>query len=291
MSYFFANFKELKEQFIMHSAAKNLVPETLKYYDVKPRHFEEFFGDRPLSDINEQLIERYIYHLKTKTNANDITINTYLRALKAILYYGMELGAIEPFKIHLIKADKKAKQTYSECDLERLVNPQGYKNMTEIKVWAIECFMLSTGVRISTILELKTNDIDYNKKICLLRHCKNRHQQIIPLTDSCIDMLKRYRSLCTEGNYLFSNTKGEKMDRRTLEHQIAKYNKARGVDITSAHAFRHTFAKMCVMNKIDVFTLQKLMGHSTISVTKEYVDLYGDDLRTNWSPLDTFKIG
>ena len=64
----------------------------------------------------------------------------------------------------------------------------------------------------------------------------------------------------------------------------------RGVNKTSIHMFRHTYAKKAVLNWIDPFRLQKLMGHSSISVTQRYVDLFGSDLQNDYdkfSPLDS----
>ena len=76
-----------------------------------------------------------------------------------------------------------------------------------------------------------------------------------------------------------------------LKHAISKYNRKRGVTKTSLHLFRHTFAKRAVMNGMNVFVLQKWLGHSDISVTKEYINLYANDLALNMqstNPLDTF---
>jgi len=64
----------------------------------------------------------------------------------------------------------------------------------------------------------------------------------------------------------------------------------RGVERTSVHLYRHTFAKLAVKNGIDPLRLQKLLGHSTLQMTQEYVNLYGTDLQkgfNDYSPLDS----
>lgn len=66
-----------------------------------------------------------------------------------------------------------------------------------------------------------------------------------------------------------------------LQHTIAKYNKSRYVEKTSIHQFRHTFAKGIVMNGGREFKLQSLLGHSTLNMSKEYVDMFGEDLKEN----------
>lgn len=67
------------------------------------------------------------------------------------------------------------------------------------------------------------------------------------------------------------------------------YNISRGVGRTSVHAFRHTFAKYWIRNGGDVFRLQKLLGHSTLEMTRKYVNLFNIDLSEGYdevNPLD-----
>jgi integrase/recombinase XerD len=64
-----------------------------------------------------------------------------------------------------------------------------------------------------------------------------------------------------------------------LKLAIGKYNQKRGVNKTSVHLFRHTFAKNWITNGGDIFRLQKILGHSSIEMVKEYVEMFSDDLK------------
>jgi integrase/recombinase XerD len=81
---------------------------------------------------------------------------------------------------------------------------------------------------------------------------------------------------------LFVNELGEQMTRNSMQHAITRYNKKRGVNKTSIHAFRHTFAKHYITSGGDAFKLQRLLGHSTLDVTLNYVNLYGKDLKKGY---------
>ena len=77
---------------------------------------------------------------------------------------------------------------------------------------------------------------------------------------------------------------------------LATYNRNRGVKKTSAHLYRHTFAKRWILNGGDIFRLQKILGHSDLAVVKEYVEMFGQDLSRDFgkfNPLDTlgFQTG
>ena len=79
------------------------------------------------------------------------------------------------------------------------------------------------------------------------------------------------------------------MTENALKLAIRKYNINRGVQKTSIHLFRHTFAKKYLIDcGGDAFTLQRILGHSTLEMTRQYCNLYNIDLSRDYdlhSPL------
>ena len=91
---------------------------------------------------------------------------------------------------------------------------------------------------------------------------------------------------------MFCNEYGAKASERTYQQLVRRYNLKRNVNTTSCHSFRHTYAKLAVMNGMDVFRLQRMLGHSDLTVTRQYVELFGNDLQVDFdkfSPLDNLK--
>ena len=90
-------------------------------------------------------------------------------------------------------------------------------------------------------------------------------------------------------DYLFCNQYGEMLSENALRLAIGRYNNSRGVQKTSIHLFRHTFARKYLVDcGGDAFTLQKLMGHSTLKMTKHYCAIFDSDISKNYdrfSPL------
>ena len=85
---------------------------------------------------------------------------------------------------------------------------------------------------------------------------------------------------------------GEQLTRSGLTAAIVRYNKRRGVEKTSIHLFRHTFAKNYIIAGGNPVKLQHLLNHKTIEMTMKYVNLYGTDIATDldvFNPLDNFK--
>jgi len=93
-------------------------------------------------------------------------------------------------------------------------------------------------------------------------------------------------------DYLFCNATGGQPNMRTYQHKLADYNKSRGVSKTSAHLYRHTFAKKWILNGGDIFRLQNILGHSDLTMVREYVNMFGNELSLDFNrfnPLDNME--
>lgn len=288
-------FDRAFELFIRKCEIKNLTDKSITSYKQKIRPFKEFIEIKEIAfeDINGDIVDDFIIWVRKAHNANDISVNSYLRTVRAFTYFCMDNGYLQHFKVCIPKATKKVKETYSDAELAILLKKPNMKmcNFTEYKTWVFENFLLGTGVRLSTALDIKIKDVDFANGYIFLGKTKNRIQSYIPLAKTLQTTLKEYLDIRggEPEDYLFCNNYGQKANERTFQQMVQKYNNERGIMKSSCHAYRHTFAKLFILNGGDAFRLQKLMGHSDISVTKEYVDLFGSDLSIGfdkYNPLD-----
>ena len=291
------SIEEAFDLFIRKCKIKNLTDLSISSYEKKMVHFYEFVDKSdPIESITKDTVDDYILWLRENTEANDITINSYLRSVRAFLYFCMEDRYIPTFKIQLIKAEKKIKETYTEDELMRLLEKPDVNNCTFscYKTWVFENYLLGTGNRISTALDLHIGDINFQSGVIILRKTKNRKQQIIPLSATLAEILQEYLQIRggEADDYVFCNEYGAQASSRTYQQLVRRYNRKRGVEKTSCHTFRHTFAKNWILNSGDMFRLQKILGHSDLTVTKEYVNMFGQDLQMDFekfNPLDNLK--
>ena len=283
--------------FMKKAKVRNLSNETMKtYHNVINIFFEFVDSETKVKDISESNIDEYVFWLKENKEIRDTTIINYVRHLRVFLYYCMDCGYMKRFKISTPKSDKEIKETYTDDELKRLLKKPDLKKctFTEYRIWVFENYLLATGNRISTALNLKIKDIDFVSGVITLRKTKNRHQQIIPLSHTLADILTEYL-VYREGNeedYVFCNDFGERGAKRTYQQAVYRYNIKRNVNKTSCHLFRHTFAKKWILNGGDIFRLQKILGHSSMDIVKEYVNMFSCDLKVGFSdfnPLDTLE--
>lgn len=136
-----------------------------------------------------------------------------------------------------------------------------------------------TGMRLNTLINLKVEDINFENNTIRLTTTKSRKMQYIPMPNKLATLLTKYIKRVKPTTYLFTNREGGQLSDNSVKIAVRKYNRARGVEKTSVHLFRHTFAKNYLLNGGDVFKLQRLLGHSTLDITKNYVNLYSTDLQ------------
>lgn len=290
-------FDEALELFIRKCKVKNLTDNSIISYRQKLKPLQTFMGgNTPIESVTSTILDDFILYMREESNANEITINSYLRSIRAFLYYCMECGYLKQFKIHMTKCEKKIKETYTDDELERLLAKPDINEctFTEYKTWVFENFLLGTGNRISTALNVKIKDVIFEDGIILLCKTKSRKQQILPLSNTLASILQEYLTIRggKEDDYLFCNVYGEQSSRTTYQQLVRHYNIKRNVNKTSCHLFRHTFAKNWILSGGDIFRLQKILGHSDLTVTKEYVQMFGQDLQLDFekfNPLDNMK--
>lgn len=288
---------EVWELFMRKCRARNLSENTLRTYGVHYSILCAFTpADTPLKKINSEIVDDFVFFIRENYNINDVAVNSYLRSIRTFLYYCMDCKYIESFKIKMAEVDKKVKETYTNEELERLLKKPDMDSCTfaEYKTWVFENYLLGTGNRISSALDVQIKDINFEDNIIIIRKAKNRKQQVLPLSNTLAEILMEFLEIrgSRPDDYLFCNNFGEQSSVRTYQGLVKKYNILRNVNKSSCHLFRHTFAKKWILASGDVFRLQKILGHSDLSVTKEYVNMFGNYLRLDFekfNPLDNLK--
>ena len=77
---------------------------------------------------------------------------------------------------------------------------------------------------------------------------------------------------------MFCNAFGQQLVKSTCYHMLYEYNKRRGVNTTGIHRYRHTFAKQWILNGGNVVSLSKILGHSSLQITQNYINLLVSDV-------------
>ena len=282
------SLNELFPRFVAAKTAEGVSEGTVKNYHQHwhsiGKHLDR---DKLIGDVTQDDINNVVVSMRKSGLAHN-SISSYTRVLRTFLKWCREqdyTSVVMP----PIKDKETIKETYTDEELRKLLQkPDKHCDFSEYRNWVIVNFLLNCGCRAATIRNIQNRDVDLSEKRVSFRHTKTGKVQILPLCSLMVNILRDYMVVRqgSPSDYLFCSEFGEMLTENALREAIFKYNHRRGVRKTSLHAFRHTFSRKFLVDcHGDAFTLQKLLGHSTLLMTKHYCAIYDSDIAKSFDSI------
>ena len=181
------------EEYLRYCKARNLRDGTIKHYKESFKSIYRFIEpNTSISSLNKHTLDKFVIDVKRDLDIKDTTLFTYTRDLKTLMKYFMKQEYIPYFEIKLISASKEPIECYTDNELKLLLKKPNIKScsFTEYKSWVIINFLLSTGIRMNSLINIRIKDIDFDNEVAYIRTTKNRKSLIIPLNQTIIGILK-----------------------------------------------------------------------------------------------------
>ena len=282
---------EVFEDFVISQTSQGLSEITIATY----RHHLHSISNhldiqKPLEALTRKDLEAMIVSMRVAGLAHN-SISSYCRVLRTFLNWCKRAGLNIP-ELPNIKDRETVKEAYTDGELMALLErPKKNCSFCEYRNWVIVNFLMNSGCRSASIRNIQNRDVDLELRQIILRHNKNGKIQTVPLCSLMVSILREYMPV-RGGNaedYLFCDQYGGMLSQNGLRLAIARHNQSRGVEKTSAHLYRHTFARKYLVDcGGDALMLQKILGHSTLKMTKHYCAIYDADIAKDYdrfSPL------
>ncbi len=251
-----------------------------------------FFAGKALQQITIGLVERYKSERQRENTRygrppSKATINRELACLKHMFTKAIEWGLVSSNPLRKVKLlpEKlnKLRVLYDE-EFQKLYNPSA-EFLKLILIVAV-----NTGMRRSEILNLRWEDINFKEGYIAVRESKNNDSRIIPMNKVLMETVKSVKSNGTS-EYLFVHDHGAPV--KSFKKGFWAALRRSGIEKCRFHDLRHTFASRLVMAGVDMVTVQKLMGHKDITMTKRYSHLTPEHKkqaveRLNLGAMDTY---
>jgi len=261
---------------------RNFSQKTIISYLYYNREFLRFASEKSPIEINRQDIRDYIDFMFSQRKSQ-ATVNVAINALK--FYYGAILGRNFFNDKYGVKRPKRAKNLpviLAKEEIVRMINALGnlkHKLMLQI--------LYGSGLRVSEVVNLKINDIDFFRRIITVRLGKGAKDRVTVVSAATLGNIDKYLLEYKPLVYLFERETGEKLTARAVQKVV--YNAARAAGIgknPSAHSLRHSFATHLLENGTDIRYIQALLGHARLETTQIYTKVAANNLRAIKSPLD-----
>lgn len=260
---------------------RGLTTDVVKIGTEQLRLFSVYLRERP----------RFARHRFTPAQPGHLsghTINGYMRALQSFWSWLEKEGFINenPFvRLKVPKAPNKVIHTFTEEQLRQIfesidtISPTGYRD------YAIIMTLLDTGIRCSELINLRLSDVNLDSRLLKVRG-KGSKERLVPIgakvQKAIWKYISRYRPEPAIPRYdqVFLTRDGCPLTKDRLEAIVERYGKKAAITgvRVSPHTFRHTMAVMFLRNGGDVFSLQRILGHSSLEVLRGYVNLAMSDI-------------
>lgn len=265
---------------------KRLDSKTIKAYQIDLTQFISHISEMCIEDISQDTLEQYISYLHQ--NYQPKTVKRKIASLKAMFHYFEYKGLIaqNPFcKIQIrfrepVILPKIIPLDTVECLLKTVYSQQNnaktaYQRKNAIRDAAVFELLFATGMRISELCSLNTNDINLNDGTILIYGKGNKERRLQLSNSDVLSILVNYKtefsSEIEKCHHFFVNQSGSPLSDQTVRRMINKYTHLAAIDLhITPHMFRHTFATSLLEADVDIRYIQEMLGHSSINITEIY---------------------
>jgi len=303
------SLESLVKGYLLNCKTENKSPKTILIYRLVLRNFVWYCHQNDFPEIhklNSLHIRHFIWYLGSETHrwnstspaankpVTSTTVNDYFRTLRTFFTWleREELILENPFrKLKAPKVEKTIVQALKPIEMERLFKECSGKSLLDVRNKAILSIFIDTGLRVSELANLALEDVDIDNNSLFVKHGKGNKQRIVRIGTQAQKALWKYLTVYRRGNCnsLWTNIKGNALDTRGVEIMVKRLGDKAKIKV-HPHKLRHTFAVSFLRAGGDVFSLQYLLGHSTLQMTQRYLQSLNANDAMNahkkYSPLD-----
>ena len=259
---------------------KGLSPNTVKSYQSDLSIFLKWLSgncNSSFKNTKSEDIELFIKHL-FQLGFKSTTINRKISSIKAFYVYLKKQKLIDTIPTEDIivpKQEKNLPKSISEKEVETLLNSINGSSNIELRDKAMMELLYATGVRVSELVNIKLNDIDFNRRVIRVIG-KGSKERLVPFGEKAFIALNNYlasreKSITKE---IFLSNRGTGITRISFWNRVKFYLNRCGLSIEiSPHTLRHAFATHILNRGADLRSVQMLLGHSDLSTTQIYTHI------------------
>ena len=299
------------EYFNVCKLADGYSPRTMELYTWALERLQRFLSDNmevshiTLYDLRQFMLYMQREYMPTRPGGSTAplspsSLENIWKALRSFFGWAAEELEIQRPDLRLAKPPNPPAEInpFTHQEIQAMVagterDIQGRSRPTGRRDKAIVMVLLDTGLRVGELARLKITDVQQEKVyVSPWGSGKKTKSRLVYIGRSATRAIYRYL-LDRDQEMLFTTKDGREMDRNNIRHMITRLGTRAGVSNAYPHRFRHTFAIQYLRNGGDVFTLQRLLGHSTLEMVRRYLQVADRDAQAahrSASPVDRWKL-
>ena len=277
---------EAAREFISDCGIRQLSRNTVSYYRTALEKFVEYAGEQGVflaGDVTSTLIRGYIAHMTQQQELSSGGVHARLRALRVFFNWLLreEVIAKNPFlKIKLPRVPEERQDVVEQHEYKLLMQA-AKATRKPLRNQSIVTTLYDTGLRASELLALQLGHLEPNGRLWVNKG-KGGKDRVVPISRIALRVLKRYiqsERPATSLPYIYLSDEDTPLTRYGLRKML--HNLCEGAEIApkGPHAFRRGFSVQFIKNGGDVFTLKRILGHKTLTMSDRYAAMGTEDLK------------
>ena len=251
---------------------RNFSKKTVKSYIYSVKKFLDYSKG---NGLNEDSVKNYVQESLTKKNPSSVRKDLFSIKFFFENVLNKKVNVPNPKKNNLLPFILSIEEVKKMID-----------STSNIKHKLIIKLLYGTGLRVSEIVNLKKEDLQFDENLIHIKLAKGKKDRFVRIPESIIFDLERFCKL-SEGKYLFESNRGGKLTKDTIQKIVSgAAKKAKIKKRVYPHLLRHSFATHLLESGTDLRIIQKLLGHSDIKTTQIYTQISQASIKNIKSPLD-----
>jgi site-specific recombinase XerD len=272
---------ELRRRMIQAMTVRGFSPRTHRSYLGAVRSLSRHYRRAP-DELSSEEVQAYLAHLVTERGLSWNTCNVAAQAFR--FFYHVTLGRdAVVFEVPRPKQSQRLPEILSREEVAVLLEtpPNAKHRLLLATIYA-------AGLRVSEAVRLKVGDVDRGRMTLRIEEGKGRKDRVVPLSRRLSEQLEAYWRTAPPGLWLFPSRGGRHPVGISVVQKVFQLAKLRaGIRKRGGvHSLRHAFATHLIEAGEDVPTVQRLLGHRSVTTTMRYFHLSQARLGTLRSPLD-----
>ncbi len=304
------NFIFVYEKFAI---AENKSPRTIEAVKYAATKFDNFLGGvTDIKVVQDEDLRRYIRHLQQQPKwtghptinqdhgiLSDNAIASYVRSIRSLWSWLKREKFIDVNPFEQVKppdTTERIVEPLTSEDVTKLLKVIPKKEYAGYRDSCIIILMYGTGLRISEVVDLSMDNVNFNSgQVKVIG--KGKKERSVFMSASVFKALYKYKSQQrpqVTSKYFFVHEDGRPLTRFYFEHRMQVYVKKAGMAKTcTPHTLRYSFSIQFLRNGGDTFTLQEILGHSTVEMTRRYSKIANSDVEAKmkaYSPAEQLGV-
>lgn len=292
-------FQEQTQRFLSSCSRRGLSPGTIQYYSFHLLGLERFLASRkePLHPSTfPELLQTVIHDMSIDGYAHRTKVGRFhtCRQFYQFLFSDEEWSPLSvPLPDNKNSFPEKS-DCFTQAEVIRILAQPNRRRFTGYRDYTMLLILMDTGIRLNELCNLKLSDIDWQDQVIRITGGKGNKTRYVPIQETCLRQIGSYLEFRSNRchDLLWITQDGQPFQRASILQMVIKHCRGAGVR-GSAHTFRHTMAKTFLMNGGSVFALQSILGHTTLEMTRQYVQLLPMDLHAKHetcSPVESLLL-